>query len=178
MTKTYKIALFSILLSIGLVLHLLEPVFVIPGTGFMLKIGISNIVIVYLLFSQGRKQALLLSFFKVLFSLLFSPTVNFSNFLISFGGAILSVLVMTLLYKNKIKRIEFISIMGGIFHNIGQWIVVVLMMRLNISVRIFLYYIPFLICIGALTGYFVGLLSNLVLSKFSNVREKSSYNSN
>lgn len=143
----------------------------------MLKIGISNIVVVYLLFSQGYKQALLLSFFKVVFALLFSPTINFLNFLISLSGATLSVLAMILLYRYQKKQIEITSIMGGIFHNIGQWIVVVFIMRMNVPFFIFLYYLPFLIVIGIFTGYFVGLLSKLLLSKLSNIQKKSSYNS-
>lgn len=176
--STFDMTLFAVLLSICLVLHYLESFISIPIAGFMLKIGLSNIVIVYLLIAKNSKEAILMSVCKVVFSLFFSPTINFNNFLISLGGALASLMVMVVFFSIKRLKIIYISIFGGIFHNIGQLVVVLLLMRTLIPLKQILYILPVLTGIGIISGLLVGLTTKLLLLKLNKFQEKTSYNSN
>lgn len=176
MKKTDQLTLFAILLSISLVLHYIEGFFSIPLAGFMLKIGLSNIVVVYYLYQEDGKSAVLMSVCKVIMALLFSPTVNFSNFLISLGGAFSSLFVMMIIHRISKKGIVGTSIGGGIFHNMGQLVVVLFLLRISVPFAQIAYFVPLLIILGSLSGFLVGNLTKLILSKLSNIPKKSDYN--
>lgn len=177
MNKTFHLTMFAILLAIGLVLHYIESFFSIPFAGFIVKVGISNIVIVYLLVAKNTKEAAMLAICKVVFSLFFSPTINFNNFLISLGGALLSLVLMVIVYCILHQSIILTSIFGGIFHNLGQLAVVLFLMKMNLPRDQVFFFLPVFIILGSLSGFLVGLTAKLLLSKLSNIHEKRDYNS-
>jgi heptaprenyl diphosphate synthase len=174
--RTNQFTLFAILLAIGLVLHYLESLFSIPVAGFMLKIGLSNVVVLYYLVQNRTPEGILMSLSKLLLALFFSPTINFSNFLISLGGAMTSLLIMVLANQIIKRKIITISILGGIFHNLGQLISVFFLLRMNFSLLQIGYFVPVLIVLGTLSGFLVGSITKLILSKLSNIPKKSDYN--
>lgn len=173
---TQQITLFSILLSIGLVFHYLESFFCIPIATFPLKIGLSNMVILFYVVQNRYKEALLIGICKVMLSLFFSPTVNFSNFLISLGGFVVSFLGMLIANLGTKQKTIPVSITGGILHNIGQLIVVLYLLRMTISLQGILFFLSGLITLGSISGFFVGMATQLILSKLSNIPTKSDYN--
>ena len=177
LNRTRELTLFAILLSIGLVLHYLESLISIPVAGFMLKMGLSNIVILYYLIQNKTSEGILMSISKLLLSLLFSPSVNFSNFLISLGGALASLLAMILLTKLAKDKIIIVSIFGGIFHNLGQLGAVLFIVPVALPIQQISYFFPLLILLGTLSGFLVGTITKLILSKLSNIPKKSDYNS-
>lgn len=176
LTKTVHFTFFALLLAIGLTLHYLESFLSFPIAGFMLKIGLSNIVIVYVLIMNSDKDAILMSLSKVTLALFFSPTSNFGNFLISLSGAITSLLIMMLAKRIGKNNIIAISILGGIFHNLGQVLAVIFLLRISLSTKQILNFIPYFVFLGSISGFVIGLLTNLVLSKLSNIPKKSDYN--
>ena len=76
---------------------LLPPVYAaVPG----IKIGMPNIIIIFILYRLNFKDACLVSFIRIcLVSLLFGTTVTF---IYSFCGAVLSLTIMCLLKKTKL----------------------------------------------------------------------------
>jgi heptaprenyl diphosphate synthase len=169
LTRTHQFTLFAILLSIGLTLHYLESFLSIPVAGFLLKIGLSNVVILYYLIQNKTSEAILMSMCKLLLALFFSPTINFSNFLISLGGAIASLFVMLLVNKLLKEKIIIVSICGGIFHNLGQLGAVLFLVPIPLPFQQISYLVPLLIILGSLTGFMVGSITNLILTKLSNI---------
>ena len=54
---------------------------------------------------------------------------------------------------------------GGVFHNVGQLIVAILVMEnLNIA-----YYMPVLLISGLITGFMIGLVAGEMLKRLSNL---------
>ncbi|MGI6280041.1 MAG: Gx transporter family protein [Acutalibacteraceae bacterium] len=157
-TRTKRIAFLSVFAALAMVLAYLElllpPVFLaVPG----IKVGLPNIIIIFLLYRFSLKDALTVSFLRlVVVSLLFGNAVTF---VYSLAGAILSILVMAVLKKtNKFSTIG-VSIAGGVSHNLGQIIVAVWLLR----TKEIAYYMGILAVFGMLAGIFVGLSGILLL---------------
>lgn len=134
---------------------LIPPLVAVPGV----KVGIANTVSLFVLCSLGAPSALLVSLVRVsLSSLLFG---SFVSFIYSLFGALLSLAVMTLFKKLGVFSMVGISVIGGVFHNIGQITAAILVMK---SAAIIVYLPPLLIS-GVVAGVIVGILSGLVLQK-------------
>ena len=148
-----KTAYIGVLLALALICSYVEALIPfslgIPGV----KLGLTNIVIVMALYCVGTGEAALISVLRILLGgFLFG---NMFSILYSLAGALLSFLVMWGLKKTKKFKCITVSAAGGIFHNIGQLIVVALVVE-NFSI---LYYIPVLLVAGLITGLLIGILA-------------------
>ena len=134
--------------------------FAVPG----IKMGLANIVIIFVLYKIGTKDAILVSIIRViLVSLLFSNVMAMAY---SIAGAVLSLSVMWLLKKTDKFSFVGVSIAGGIMHNVGQIIMAVILLGTE---QIALY-LPVLIITGTATGVVIGIVSGLVINRFKNIR--------
>ena len=134
--------------------------FAVPG----IKMGLANIVIIFVLYKIGTKEAILVSLIRViLVSLLFSNVMAMAY---SIAGAVLSLSVMWLLKKTDKFSFVGVSIAGGIMHNVGQIIMAVILLGTE---QIALY-LPVLIITGTLTGVVIGIVSGLVINRFKTIR--------
>ena len=154
-----KIARFGIFIALALIFSYVEsliPFHVgVPG----MKLGLSNLLIVFVLYKIGAKEAVILSATRVLLSgLIFG---NLFSILYSLVGAILSFVVMFILKKLKRFGVIGISMAGGVAHNIGQLIVASLILE---SKNIF-YYVPVLMASGIISGIIIGILSNEIMKR-------------
>lgn len=140
------------LLALALILSYVESLipfsFGIPG----IKLGLPNLIVLLLLYerAEGAREALLVNALRiVLAGFLFS---NLYTILYALAGAALSFLAM--LMGKKCGRFSMIgvSVLGGVFHNIGQMIVAMLVVE-TFAVS---YYAPFLIAAGTVTGALLG----------------------
>ncbi len=121
-----------------------------------MKLGLTNLVIVLMLYQRGAGQALLLSCARVfLAGFLFG---NMYSILYSLAGGILSLLVMALIKKSGKFSIAGVSIAGGIFHNVGQILVAMAVVE-NVSI---VYYMPVLLISGVVTGCLIGIAASEV----------------
>ena len=134
--------------------------FAVPG----IKMGLANIVIIFVLYKIGTKEAILVSLIRViLVSLLFSNVMAMAY---SIAGAVLSLSVMWLLKKTDKFSFVGVSIAGGIMHNVGQIIMAVILLGTE---QIALY-LPVLIITGTVTGVVIGIVSGLVINRFRTIR--------
>lgn len=163
--KIYKLVLTGILFAFALVLSYLEnslPPIAIPIPG--VKLGLSNIVVMFSLFFVGKTQAISIVFLKAIFVF---ATRAFTASILSLCGGILSVLVMIILmiiFKEKVSYL-ILSISGAIFHNLGQ----ILAISLLYSTMSFWAYIPILIISGVIAGSITSVLLKLLLPAFKNI---------
>ena len=149
---TFTALAVALALVLGYVEHLIPLPIPIPGV----KLGLSNLAVLFVLY-YDRRAAWVVMFLKVLLSaLLFS---GMSTFLFSCAGGILSLGIMHALYVSKKFSIIGVSIMGGVFHNLGQILAAALILH---TINVF-YYLPFLIIAGMATGCIIGIISKLVL---------------
>ena len=134
--------------------------FAVPG----IKMGLANIVIIFVLYKIGTKEAILVSLIRViLVSLLFSNVMAMAY---SIAGAVLSLAIMWFLKKTDKFSVIGVSIAGGIMHNVGQIIMAVILLGTE---QIALY-LPVLIITGTATGVVIGIVSGLVINRFKNIR--------
>jgi heptaprenyl diphosphate synthase len=160
--ETKKFMRLSMLLALSVVLNIIEnmvPLFngAIPGV----KLGLANIVILFVLYQYGFKEAISLSLTRVfLVSILHTGLFSVAFFL-SLAGAILSIIAMGLTKKTKLSIVG-VSVVGSLFHSLGQVIVVSFFIG---SISAF-NYLP-IICLFAIpTGIITGILSKELIKYF------------
>lgn len=146
-----RAAFLGMFTALGLVLGWLEslvPIYpMIPG----MKIGLANLVTLLILYRFGWKEAAVVNLIRLgLSCVLFG---NFSMLLYSLAGAVLSLLVMTLLKKTGGFSLLGVSVAGGVMHNIGQLIMAVILME-N---AVILYWFPVLLLSGVAAGVLTGI---------------------
>ena len=78
----------------------------------------------------------------------------------------LSLTVMALLKKSKGFSVMGISVAGGVFHNVGQLIVAMLVVE-TFSAG---YYFPVLLVAGLITGLVIGIVSAEMLKRIKNIQ--------
>ena len=150
MKKTAYMGIFLALALICSYIETLIPFHIgIPGV----KLGLTNIVIVWALYLLGTKEALAISAMRIVLSgMMFGNAFSIAY---SLAGGLLSFIVMVLLKKTGRFKCISVSIAGGIFHNIGQLLVAAAIVQ-NLSV---FYYIPVLFISGTITGLVIGVIS-------------------
>lgn len=152
-----KTAVLSMLTGFALMLSYVESLIPltpgIPG----IKLGLANLAVVLCMELYGRRDALLVNVARVLLSsFLFG---NMYVVLYSLAGALISFAAMALLKRFSCFSLIGVSVGGGVFHNIGQLIVAIAVVR---TVQI-LYYLPWLLLAGCMTGILIGILALEVL---------------
>ena len=162
--KTKKVAMLGLTIALAMIMSYIEALvplsFAVPG----IKMGLANIVIIFVLYKIGTKEAILVSLIRViLVSLLFSNVMAMAY---SIAGAVLSLSVMWLLKKTDKFSFVGVSIAGGIMHNVGQIIMAVILLGTE---QIALY-LPVLIITGTATGVVIGIVSGLVINRFKKIR--------
>lgn len=121
----------------------------IPG----IKLGLANVVIVVVLYKMGRKEAYIISVTRVILAgFLFG---NLASILFSLAGCVLSLTIMSLLYKKENFSVIGISVIGAVFHNLGQ-ILVAMVVVSSFSV---MYYFSVLMIAGIITGIIIGIVA-------------------
>lgn len=81
--------------------------------------------------------------------------------LYSMAGGIFSLAIMVLLRKIGGFSIQGVSIAGGVFHNIGQLLLAMMIVE---TYQVW-YYFPVLLVSGLVTGLLIGIVSSEVLKR-------------
>ena len=157
-----KIAYWGVFLALALVCSYVESLipisFGIPGV----KLGLTNIVVILMLYTIGAKDAILISVLRIILAgFMFG---NAFSIIYSLAGGILSFVVMLLLKNTGKFKILSIITAGGISHNVGQLIVAALVVQ-NYNI---LFYVPVLIIAGIITGFLIGLLAGEIVLRIGN----------
>lgn len=156
----------ALLCAIALTIFMIEaqiPTLVpIPGV----KLGLANIVTVFAIFVYGPKDALAILLVRVVLGSIFSGQIT--TILYSLAGGLLCFCVVVLIRKILTERqIWVASVVGAIFHNIGQ----VLVAMLITSTWRLVVYLPILMVSGILAGLFTGLCAQFLYGKLKNLRQ-------
>lgn len=126
---------------------------------FGFKVGLANSVCLFFVKRKDYSGVILVNAVRIVVC-----TVCFSNpvsLIYSVSGAALSFMAMWLSEKLKIFSVFGISIMGGVFHNIGQIIAAAVLFG-SLAV---LAYLPVLIIVGAVCGLLTATVTVLVEKK-------------
>ncbi len=168
LTHIDKISRSCLLITIGLILGYFENILIyIPVPG--VKIGLSNIVLLYAVLKMDAKWPVIIGVLKSLLSgLLFSGV---TTIIYSVVSVICSVLIMSFLFRklfpDKIS-IYGISISGSIVFNIVQIFVASVYMK----TQTVFYYLPYFVLISIFSGFITAFIIKLNLKRFEDKYEK------
>ena len=148
-----KVAFLGIFLALALILSYVESLipfyFGVPG----MKLGLTNVIVVLMMYLIGEKEALAVSVLRVILAgFLFG---NAFSILYSLAGAVLSFAVMAFLKRTGKLNVITVSAMGGISHNLGQILVAAAVVE---NYNLFFYFPPLMIA-GIVTGTVIGVLA-------------------
>ena len=160
MNKSKAIAFTGICTALALILAYIEilipPIFpAVPG----IKMGLPNIIIVFLLYRRGPVSAIVVSLLRtVLVTILFG---NGMAFMYSLAGSVLSMIIMILLQKLNFLSTVGVSVAGAIAHNLGQ----TLMAMVLLDTSEIAYYMVVLTVAGTIAGVFIGICGSLLIKR-------------
>ena len=141
---------------------LIQPLFPsLPG----IKMGLPNIIIVFLLYRRGPFSAIGVSMLRILLvSMLFGNVMTLAY---SLAGGILSLVVMILLRKLNFMSEVGVSVAGSVMHNAGQILTAMVLLE---TVQLG-YYRVVLTITGTVAGILVGLCGATLIKKIpQNIR--------
>jgi len=154
---TTTAVILSAALIVGVIESLLPPV--IPVLPF-LRLGLSNIVLLFALIVLGLRPAFLIAALKSILVPLFVGNPMMIAY--SLPSALLSLGVSALLAYTKRLGLPLISTVGSLVHNLTQLCVAALMT----GTAIVFGYAPYLIFTATLAGLAVGVATYLVIKYF------------
>lgn len=159
-----KIVKIGILIAVSIVLNILERYFVLPVP--FVKIGLSYIVILIGLYLFGIKISIIVAISKVIVASVFFGYFLSPVFFISLAGNFGAVISMALFLKlfNKKFSIIGISVIGAVTFNIVQ---VFFSYMLFIKQNQIFSFLPVIIILSLLTGFFIGIISLITLEKLN-----------
>ena len=147
--RTRRLAFAAMFAALALIFSYVEVLVPIPGV----KLGLANLVILIALYRLGFRYAFAINCVRIVIAgLLFSGVFGM---LYSFGGGILSILIMYLLYRTKLFSMVGISMAGGVMHNLGQLLTACAIMS-NLSL---MSYFAVLFFSGLISGILIGILA-------------------
>lgn len=154
----------SMLLALSVVLNIVEnmiPLFNgnVPG----IKLGMANIVILFVLYMYGFKDALFLSIVRVFLVSILSTGVFNITFWFSLNGALFSIVTMGLAKKFSQLSMTGVSVIGSVFHSVGQIIVTAVLLN---SISAFAY-LPIILAFSIPTGVLTGVVSKELVKYFA-----------
>lgn len=133
----------------------------VPG----IKLGLANLVVIVALYTMNVRWAFTLSLVRILLTgLTFG---NPASMIYSLAGGMLSLAIMIFAKKWKIFSVTGVSILGGVFHNIGQIVTAILV----VGTASLLYYLPVLILSGTIAGVLIGVLASILIRNLRKVVE-------
>ena len=146
------------LLSFSIVLSILES-FVPLFNGFIpgFKLGLANIIVLIVLYKYDIRDVFFVSILRVIVVGILRTGLFSINFFFSLFGALFSCVSMVIFKKTKLSMIG-VSIIGSIFHGIGQVVVAVVLLNGNM-----IYYLPWLLFFSIFSGCFIGFVSKKLL---------------
>ena len=158
--KTGKLMRMALLTAVALIIFVVEAQIPVPIAVPGVKLGLSNIVTVYAVFTLGPGPALMILFCRVFLGAVF--TGQMMTLMYSLAGGFLCWCSMCLLRKVMTpKQIWICSIFGAISHNIGQMAVAVGITR----TPSLLAYLPVLMASAVVTGAFTGVAAQLLIGR-------------
>ncbi|MBQ2752883.1 MAG: Gx transporter family protein [Firmicutes bacterium] len=165
-TLSKRIAYYGLFAALAIIVGYIEAMFPLPVGIPGVKLGLANVVVLTALYVLDVKSAFYISLVRIFISALLFK--GFGSLIFSASGALLSFIIMSLIYRFKSVSPIGVSILGGIAHNIGQLIAAGIVIS-NLKI---VYYVPVLLLSGVITGFLTGLVVKYVVPHLKNFSSK------
>ncbi|MDD3068141.1 MAG: Gx transporter family protein [Acholeplasmataceae bacterium] len=149
-----KMTLLANLLAIAIVLNIIEsafPIIPVPGA----KLGFANIVTLVVLYIYSFKDSSILTILRVLLVALLSGKLLGPVFYMSIAGAVTATLVMGIMKKTNFFGMIGVSVIGSIFHCIGQIVAGIFV----IGSTAIIWYLPIMLFLSIPSGALTGIIA-------------------
>lgn len=166
--RTIRITELAAFTAVAFIFSYIESILPLPLPFPGMKLGLANLVIVIVLYQRGVPSAFGVSMVRnVLNAFTFG---SLFGFFYSLAGSILSLCMMALFKKSKHPQFSLVSVstVGGVVHNIGQFLVAVCL----VGFSAILGYLPFLYFAGLIAGILIGFLANLCIKRLAFLSRK------
>lgn len=157
-----KVALYGILIALAMVMSFIESLIPIPFPVPGVKLGLANLVTIVGLYLVGIPGTICVMVLRVVL-------VGFSfgnpySMIYGLSGSLLSLFVMALAKKYRLFSQVGISILGGVFHNVGQ----IMFASVIVQTAGVFVYLPTLLLAGCIAGAVIGILGGIMTERLRN----------
>ncbi|MBQ7795336.1 MAG: Gx transporter family protein [Lachnospiraceae bacterium] len=160
--RARKVALYGILIALAMVMNFVESLIPIPMPVPGVKLGLANLVTVAGLYLIGIPGTICVTILRVV--LIGFSFGNPYSMIYGLSGSLVSLFVMALARKYNWFSHIGISILGGIFHNIGQMTFAALIVQ---TTGVYVY-LPTLLIAGTIAGTLIGILGGIMTERLTN----------
>ena len=158
--KTRKLVLLALFTAIALTIFLVEAQIPLPIGIPGVKLGLANIVTVFLVFTVGSREGLSVLVCRVFLGAVFSG--NFSTIFYSGAGGLCAIGVVILLKKVlKDNQLWVAGALGAVAHSVGQMAAAIAISGTPALIT----WLPVMCAIGIVTGVFTGLCAQFMQNR-------------
>ena len=158
--KTNKMVKIALLLSIALIVNYLESLVPLPLPLPGVKLGLANCIGLVVLCLYDEKDYILFNVLKV-FMVALLRTGFGTSFFIGLSGTFCATVVTLLFYKLSKASIYGLSVVGAVFHALGQVLMVIVLYN-NIYM---INYLVILEVTSVISGVLTAFLASVTLQK-------------
>lgn len=160
------VALYGMLVALAFIFSYVEAMVPIPIPVPGIKLGLANLVTIVGLYTVGIPGAAVVALIRIL--LMGFTFGNLFSMAYSMAGGIFSLLVMAAAVKTGWFSKIGVSILGGIFHNVGQLCAAAWVTK---TAGVFTY-LPVLLVAGVAAGAVIGLLGGIIVERIEGIVKK------
>lgn len=160
------VALYGMLIALAFIFSYVEAMVPIPIPVPGIKLGLANLVTIVGLYTVGIPGSAVVALIRIL--LMGFTFGNLFSMAYSMAGGIFSLLVMAAAVKTGWFSKIGVSILGGIFHNVGQLCAAAWVTK---TAGVFTY-LPVLLVAGVVAGAVIGLLGGIIVERIEGIVKK------
>ena len=164
--QSNKMMAMAIMVALGVILHRLEALLPLPSP--WIKLGLANLMTLVALVFLGFKEAVIVTFLRVVLGSILGGTFLGPTFFLSLAGGIAAILIMGMLYRIGKKHISLIgiSIFGAYTHTLATSLCVYYFLIRESS---FFTLLPFFFSLALLTGILTGSIANTLTRQMQSI---------
>ncbi|MBE6974386.1 MAG: Gx transporter family protein [Ruminococcaceae bacterium] len=152
--------LLALFTAIALTIFLVEAQIPAPVPIAGVKLGLANIVTVFLVFAIGPREGAAVLACRIFLGAVFAG--NFSSVFYSAAGGLLSILTTVLLRRILThKQLWVCGALAAVAHSVGQMAMAIILS----GTPALALYLPIMVAISIVTGIFTGLCAQLLLNR-------------
>ncbi|MDI9420576.1 MAG: Gx transporter family protein [Bacillota bacterium] len=161
--RTSRLVYLGLMVGVAMALHIIESIIPIPTPIPGAKLGLANTAALFVIVRFSPKDAVIVTVLRTFLGSLYGAGLFTPTFYLSFFGGVISTIVMGIGYWLFRKHISVIglSVLGALTHNVTQLTVASLMLE-QIG---FFALMPYLLFYALPTGFFVGIVTQLLTQK-------------
>ena len=158
--KTNKMVKISLLLAVALIINFLESLVPLPLPLPGVKLGLANCIGLVVLYLYTEKDYVTFNILKV-FMVALLRTGFGTSFFIGLSGTLLATIFTLIVYKLTKASIYGLSVIGAVFHALGQVIMVIILYS-NIYM---INYLVILEITSVISGVLTAFIASVTLQK-------------